>query len=128
MARLHMRDDNYIAAEEVLQRGGAECRGCRSLLSVVYYESGKFNLKEENWELAAADFKRSVELLQARSNFVQRTLWVKLARAHALDGKAKSSYEALRDARLAPSYLRSLREDPDFAILAEHSRYSGIFE
>jgi len=95
----------------------------------AYEQRGEILMRLGEHGDAARDFKKAVELKErSTSSYVDKDLRVRLARALALDGKAKLAYEALRDANLARSWLRTLAADPDFAVLVEHSRYSKIFE
>ncbi|MEW6072230.1 MAG: tetratricopeptide repeat protein [Planctomycetota bacterium] len=77
---------------------------------------------------AAKDYERAIGISMTRRQTTDQTLYVGLARAHALDGRLKPAYEALMHAYLTPKQRQELAADPDFAALAAHARYGKIFE
>jgi HEAT repeat protein len=94
----------------------------------VYEQRAGIHLRLRGYGDAVKDYKTAIKLLGEQKRSVDREIWIGLARAYALDGKEKQSHDALQDAKLPPSVLSTLAEDPDFASIADHARYGRIFE
>ncbi len=63
LGRIYLRMGQYIDAIALLEES-ASCRGCRSLLSIVYFKSAEQNLADGNYAEASDDFDASVKLIK----------------------------------------------------------------
>jgi tetratricopeptide (TPR) repeat protein len=96
---------------------------------LAYQRRGDVNLRIGEYRDAARDFQTALDK-HGESKLLpgNRELWVSLARAHVKDGKLKPAADALEEFGLSSDLKRTLRADPDFQPLVQHSRYGSLFE
>jgi tetratricopeptide (TPR) repeat protein len=95
----------------------------------AYEQRAAVLLKLREYDDAARDFQRAIKVYtdMGRSSQLD-ALYVDLARTYARDGSVKRAYDALEKGNLPLGVLRKLKDDPDFAEIAKHSRYGRIFD
>lgn len=95
----------------------------------AYKQRGDMYLRIREYRDAENDYAKAIELHGKTSRLPgNRELWVNLARAYVKDGKLRQASETLEEFGLTSELREELRRDPDFAPLAEHSRYGKILE
>jgi HEAT repeat protein len=94
----------------------------------AYEQRARMTLRLGDYADAAKDYRRAIEILQKENRYVDREIYIELARAFVLDEKLRQAAETLEEARLAEAFLRRLEQDPDFQALREHSRYGRMFD
>jgi hypothetical protein len=95
--------------------------------SNAYVQRARVLVALEEYRLAIKDWKRALDLSRAPVS-QKKALWIDLARAHALDGNLREAQKALQNSPLTSGEIRELRDDPAFAEMVAHSRYSKLFE
>lgn len=96
---------------------------------LAYQRRGDIELAIGEYRDAARDYQRALELHKDSARLPgNRDLWVNLARAQIKDGKLKAAADALEQFSLSSELKRTLKADPDFQPLVEHSKYKSLFE
>jgi len=96
---------------------------------LAYQRRGDIEMRIGEFRDAAKDYADAIRLHGDSARLPgNRELWINLARAQVKDNKLKSAYDTLSEFGPTSDVKRTLRADPDFQPLVEHSKYKSVLE
>jgi tetratricopeptide (TPR) repeat protein len=97
--------------------------------ALAYQRRAEIELRIGEYRDAVRDYLDAIRLHKDSAKLAgNRDLWVNLARAYVKDNKLKQAADTLEEFGLNSDLRRSLKADPDFQPLVEHSKYKSLFD